>query len=232
MGRGTFRSRQETLKAAERGDVDAMLEMYRFVQDREAVEWYRRAAEAGSSEGAFWVAVCYEQGRGVDVDAVMAFEWYKRSAEMGNLRGMSELGLLYGEGRGVERDDAKAFELLHKAYDRGLPDFCAVLAGYYAEGRGVKQDLTKAFELYCKWNGDEPEPYLEVARCYRFGRGVEADEKQAIYWYDYAGRYGSNEAFRELVEWREKMSDDGLTKEEKEKIEFARRHCLQDDEDD
>ena len=197
-----FSSREKALEAAERGDVDAMLEMVSYSKnEKEEFEWLLRAAEAGSSEAAYWVAVHYENGFGVESDEFKAFKWYERSAEMGHLRGMSVLGMFYAEGRVVERDDDKAFALLRKAYDLGFHDFCAELAKFYAEGRGVEQDLTKAFELYSEWDGDEPEPYLEVARCYRFGRGVKADVDEAFYWYDYAKSYGSEEASRELAEW-------------------------------
>ena len=236
---GKYSTREEALEAAQRGDRVAMLEMGDFARDeKEEFDWYLRAAEAGNARGAYLVASFYDRKYGergtVEADDVKAFEWYKRAAQKHDLLGMLELGLLYGEGRGVERDDSKSFALLRKAYDRGLRtgDLLVELGRCYSEGRGVEQDLTKAFKLYWEWDGDEPEPYLEVARCYRFGRGVEANEMSAISYYSIAGANGAKEAFRELIEWRENMSDDGLTEEDKKCIEFARRHCLQDDEDD
>jgi TPR repeat protein len=43
------------------------------------LEWYSRAAEAGSAEAMGNIALIYEEGKGVKMDMEKANEWYSKS---------------------------------------------------------------------------------------------------------------------------------------------------------
>ena len=54
-------------------------------QDLEkAYYWYRKAAQRGYDMSMYALALCYENGRGVEQDFEEALKWYKLSAAQGN----------------------------------------------------------------------------------------------------------------------------------------------------
>ena len=44
--------------------------------EKEAVKWFRKAAEQGDADGQLSLALMYTQGRGVAKDEVEAYKWY------------------------------------------------------------------------------------------------------------------------------------------------------------
>jgi len=50
----------------------------------EALLWYRRSAESGSSSGAYNLGVIYQNGAGVKKNSVLAHMWYNLAASRGN----------------------------------------------------------------------------------------------------------------------------------------------------
>ena len=87
--------------------------------DTRAQEVYRRAfgmflavSLGGNADAQFYLAYCYSNGLGVEVDNDKAAEWYRRSAEQGNSSSQNNLGVCYSNGRGVNQDKAKAAECI------------------------------------------------------------------------------------------------------------------------
>jgi uncharacterized protein len=82
--------------------------------EREALKWYRKAAEQGNPDAEVELGRCYEDGRGVEQDYALAAQWYRKAAEhVPNLggagQGRNDLGLLYMEGPGVPKDYVQAY---------------------------------------------------------------------------------------------------------------------------
>ncbi|MEQ9454192.1 MAG: tetratricopeptide repeat protein [Phycisphaeraceae bacterium] len=77
--------------------------------DRLAVEWYRKAADAANTSAMFNLGVAYDNGVGVPVDDRLAVEWYRKAADAGNANAMYNLGIMYAEGRGVPQNDVEAY---------------------------------------------------------------------------------------------------------------------------
>ena len=75
---------------------------------KRAVEWYKKAAEAGNSKAMNNLAVMYAKGKGVDIDKNQAFHWFKKSAEAGNIVAMRNLAKCYRNGEGVTQNIAQA----------------------------------------------------------------------------------------------------------------------------
>lgn len=77
---------------------------------KKAVDWYRKATNAGNLVAQTKLGVCYENGQGVKKDEKAALELYRKAAEKGYAKAQYYLGLNYEKGIGVERNQAKALE--------------------------------------------------------------------------------------------------------------------------
>ena len=63
---------------------------------KEAVEWYRKAAEQGHGDAQLYLGNMYKNGYGVPEDLKAAVKWYRKSAEQGNAKGQHRMGWVYG----------------------------------------------------------------------------------------------------------------------------------------
>ena len=79
---------QDGLGAYDRGDY------------KEAVKWYRLAAEQGDAKAQYYLGAMYDKGQGVPQDHKEAVKWHRLSAEQGFAKGQYYLGVMYGNGRG------------------------------------------------------------------------------------------------------------------------------------
>jgi TPR repeat protein len=52
--------------------------------DKQAVAWYRKAAEKGEPQGMNNLGLMYEHGQGVAQDNTQAVTWYRKAAALGN----------------------------------------------------------------------------------------------------------------------------------------------------
>ena len=89
---------------------------------REAVKYARKAAEGGSLEGMWVLALAYDNGRGVPQSYQEAFRWYSKAAEAGHAPSQANLACLYARGDGVKKDMRKAEEWVRKSAEQGDPD--------------------------------------------------------------------------------------------------------------
>jgi TPR repeat protein len=94
---------------------------------REAMVWYRKAADAGSSTAMTDIGLSYENSAGVVQDYAQAMVWHRKAAAAGNANGFLGMGLLYYHGLGVPRDYASAKTLIQRAADAGSTDAKAFL---------------------------------------------------------------------------------------------------------
>lgn len=93
---------------ADKGDVEAINELARGLahekQYSNAVEWYRRAAEAGDPVATYNLGYLYDKGLGVPTNHEQAFRHYQRAADLGEPAAMNGLGLMYASGRASSRE--------------------------------------------------------------------------------------------------------------------------------
>lgn len=87
--------------------------------EREAVKWYRKAAEQGVTIAQLLLGLMYAEGRGVTKDDYEAVKWYRKSAEQGNVDAQFALGCMYETGRGVAKDEYEAVKWYRKAAEQG-----------------------------------------------------------------------------------------------------------------
>jgi hypothetical protein len=94
------------------------------------------------------LAVCYENGDGVEKDFKRAVELYTMAANLGNSDAQNSLAYRYQHGKGIEKDSKKAIELYELSAKQGNLGAISSLAYCYQFGDGVEKDLKKALELY------------------------------------------------------------------------------------
>lgn len=84
---------------------------------KEAVTWYRRAAEAGDREAQFTMGDTFEKGDIVEKDLTAAFDMYSKAAAQKHGGALSRLGLMYEKGISTPPDKKRAEELYTEALD-------------------------------------------------------------------------------------------------------------------
>lgn len=113
-----------------------------------ALQWYAKAANAGSGVACERLAYLYSQGIGVQQDKEQSLKWLKRSVDLGYLPAVFEMGMAYETGTTVPQDLVKAKKLYDQAAQSGQVDALLALGNLYAEGRGTKADQQKAFMYF------------------------------------------------------------------------------------
>ena len=67
--------------------------------DREAVQWYRKAATQDNAIAQYNLGFMYAFGRGVPQDDGEGVQWYRKAAMQDNALAQNNLGFMYAEGR-------------------------------------------------------------------------------------------------------------------------------------
>lgn len=88
---------------------------------RQALDWYRKAADQGDKVAMFNVAVFYDAGaEGVPKDHQEAARWYGKAAKRHDGRAEFNLALMLGSGDGIPRDPVRAQRLFADAARDGV----------------------------------------------------------------------------------------------------------------
>jgi TPR repeat protein len=116
----------------------------------QAVNWFRKAAEAGHTGGMTQLGFMYAQGKGVEQNDVEAFKLFHRAAEAGNVNSMFKLGMFLLKGRGVAENDSEAFSWLRKAANAGNAGGMTQLGIMYKQGKGVEKNNNEAINWFRK----------------------------------------------------------------------------------
>ena len=103
---------ERTKRLAVGGDKGAQYklgEIYDFGQGleqnyKEALKWYRMAAEQGLVEAQYNLGTVYLQGNEVPQDHKEAVKWFRMAADQGYADAQYNLGALYAMGKGVDKD--------------------------------------------------------------------------------------------------------------------------------
>lgn len=156
---------------------------------------YVQKAQKGDAFAQYHLAICYEQGRGVDKDEEQAAFWYHKAAEQGYAPGQYMYGICLSAGRGVLIDKAESFLWVSKAAEQGYVKAQFYLGTMYQTGEGVAQDDYKGFGWVKKAaeQGNVDAQY-NVGYCYYNGEGVEKDINQTIYWWKKSAEGGDEGA--------------------------------------
>lgn len=138
-----------------------------------ALDYYKKAAEAGLPAAMSRLGVCYANGEGGQRDDYIAFSWFRKAADKGDYLGQCNfvIGLLTG--RGTRRDVAQAKFLMLK----------------YADARSSLWGSNGSARTMQEWLGDF------------FSNGVYEPRNidNAVYWYSRCGGKYSSRRMCELL---------------------------------
>lgn len=176
-------------------------------KEQEAIEWFRKAGEAGELSGWFFVGQAYVQGRLVQQDYVYAVKCFEKALDAFSTpiaRGNSYywLGWMYYAGCGVEQDYAKAIQLFTESYQQQ-----ELGGGYLAEcyllGKGTEVDVEKGRKFLDELSDDTPRKNYILGCCYANGIGVPQDIKTGVQYLQKAGNM--QEAKEELLHYKKTL---------------------------
>ncbi len=126
------------------------LNFYEQGNYKEAVDWYRKAAEHGQVQAQNTLGLRYEKGEGVNQDYKTAAYWYKEAAKNGHTQAQNNLGFMYSEGIGVELDYTEAVKWYLMAAENGHVKAQYNLGVIYYKGHGIEKDYNEAINRYSK----------------------------------------------------------------------------------
>jgi len=147
---------EQLLKKANAGDASAQFKLginyalggEGIIKDgKEAVRWFRMAAEQGDVGAQMFLGSMYYGGTlGVIEDKKEAAKWCRMAAEQGESSSQSLLGLMYDSGEGVIEDDKEAVRWYRMAAEQGNGIAQLALGLMYAKGEGVIEDYVEAYK--------------------------------------------------------------------------------------
>lgn len=187
---------------AQLGDLESQLKLadeFFFGRNRQgnltlAVFWYRKAAEQGSPLGRYNLAVCQEQGWGVDRNVAAAYVNFEQAAQAGLPQAKLNLALLLFKGvestksdkeslPGVAANPAKAIQMLRELVREEFAPARFVLANLLFNDSKLRQkhggEIRTLLETACKDENADAAALLLLAVCYREGIGGLIDLKAA-----------------------------------------------------
>ena len=219
------------LKKARAAHLDAMYELYvrtrdntwldklfqlvsaeSFCEDDKnyatAIKWFTKCAENGHIDAMFYVAECFELGRGVDENWSTAAEWYAKCAQIAenglpNIlqeTAMYNLAEQYYHGVGVDKNFATSRRFYTKAANEGNTSAMYSLGRMYLTGEGVKKNSTMARKWFTKAaDGGCAKAMYQIAHYFHFARRPNKNLATAVKWYTNAADEGSKAADEESI---------------------------------
>jgi hypothetical protein len=88
----------------------------------DAIKWFRKAAEKGTSWGQFNLGIRYARGDGLPQDHAEALKWFQKAAAQKHAMSQYYLGEMYEKGLGVPVDQVKAYQWYCLAASHGIPE--------------------------------------------------------------------------------------------------------------
>lgn len=169
----------------------------KIAQYKEAMDWYRKAADQGYAPAETNLGLMYSNGQGTAADPETARKWISRAADKDYAPAQNAMGVIYMSGIGVAKDDGKAADWFRKATKLQYPPAMKNLGILYELGRGVPHDLFEAARLY----GEASDHGLDEARArlahvafkiglaYEKGQAVVGDGKPVLPDYERAAKW-------------------------------------------
>jgi Sel1 repeat len=149
------------------------LKCYSIEDYKEAVKWFRKAAEQGQTDAQYSLGECYYEGNGIARDDKEAVKWFRKAAEQGQADAQYSLGECYYEGNGVARDNIEAFKWFRKAAEQGQADAQYYIAECYYYGNVLAKDTEEALKLYRKAAKQGNEGAIKMLRKLRRSQNID-----------------------------------------------------------
>ena len=152
----------DTLAKAKSGDVVAQMEVADAYakglgvekSPKDAVEWYKKAAEQGNADAQLALGNLLIGGKGVPKDSVEAAKWFLSAAEQGKPAAQLQVARMHLTGLGVPRSQVDACmwaKLAAEKGDRNAKQFLTFLTPKMTE-----QQIAEADELVADYKKNKP----------------------------------------------------------------------------
>jgi TPR repeat protein len=195
---------------------------------KQAMDWFRRAADLGNAESAYIYGAALLQGLNVPKDRLRARDYLEKAAAVKHGSALHLLGEMALENEGKPSDFPRALDYFKRADAAGNADASYALGVLYKTGKGVDKDLNTA-ALYFKRAADLDlsAAMVEYAIMQFNGIGAPRDQQAAIALLRRAGMAGNVVAQNRLAHiyaeglgiapdlsqaryWRDKAREGGL----------------------
>lgn len=110
-----------------------------------AMLWWRKAADAGSSEGAFNVGIMHLEGEGVPANEKDGVDWLRRAASQGSIPAASQLGAMAILGKAQLKPGPESTRWLRSAAEAGDANSMLNLGMALFYGKGIETDYVEAY---------------------------------------------------------------------------------------
>lgn len=197
-----------------------------------ALQWLRKAAEAGHLQAQTDLGGIYLQGgKGVEPNPQEAFRWFSKAAEQGSQEARIYLGSMLATGQGCEQDLPQAKKMLRSASDSNLPEAQYRLAMLLLQENAAGTQ-PEALDLLARAAAGKSLHTAALAaralgNIYAKGQaGVTPDMRQAANWYKQAARGG--DARSQLVYAIMLLDGEWVQKDEKQGMAMLRMAAGQD----
>lgn len=161
-----------------------------------AMQWLRKAAEAGHLQAQTDLGGIYLQGgKGVEANPQEAFRWFSKAADQGSNEARIYLGSMLATGQGCSKDVPQALAHLRQAATAQLPEAHYRLAMLLLQ-ENAPATYPEALDLLARAAAGKSLHTAALAaralgNIYAKGNaGVQVDMTQAAHWYKQAARGG------------------------------------------
>lgn len=215
-------------KAAEHGNVEAMISLIHCNAKEIKQEWYEEAAKSGDKRAQKYLKEYnfnlreqeaierndareqrkigdYYYEKGTMSDFAKAVQWYQRAAEQGDIESQIKMGDCCFLGYGIKMDQEKGIEWYEKAANKGdaraqekVRDCSRKLGNYYYNGQGRERDWGKAKKWYEK-AASQNDAEAQKKLGDCYYYGVNKNVKLAESWYKKAAEQGDERAKRMIA---------------------------------
>lgn len=159
-----------------------------------AFELFKDSADKGYIKSFFWLARCYDFGKGCEMNDGYAVHWYKKAVEYDNdPYAMADLGEMYLFGYGITKDERKAFELFKKSAAKEVSNGQFWLGWCSINGAGCEVNENRAYQNFhlAVKNDYGATAKLWLGRCYENGWGTNQNPEKAYQFYKEAANEGN-----------------------------------------
>ena len=180
---------------------------YRSGQYEEALDWFRKSAQAGYGQGQLiYGHMLYSNGQAPLENKTEALKWFRLAGEQGNPVAQYMVGYFYEHGKVVEQNYRSAIEWYIKAANQGYVDAANNLGKIYdavATSMSDKSEAKVYYEEAVYWyrqaaERGQPQSQANLGLMYFNGTGVEKDDKKAVKWWQLAANQGNVRAMFNL----------------------------------
>lgn len=164
-----------------------------LVSRREAIKWYRKAADRGNANAQFNLGVLYTTGD--TNNPAEAAKWYQKAAVQGHANAQFKLAVMHKHGIGTPVNHEEAIRWYQKAAGQGHCEAQFNLGLIYYDGSDKEANYKEAIKYFQK-SAEQgyAKAQFNMGVMVFNGQGTPANVTEAIKWYEKAAIQGHIDA--------------------------------------